>query len=137
MWEMLLAYHFSNIFHMGYRGDMKVLRSQQADLVSSHPESRWEENKHGWTRRGDGSRAFTSLGACDTHTVRRRWRVRTTWTGETGGIPRRRHLTDDGGTSPVLPWLRIHLAMQDVGSTPGPGTKTLHAEEALSLHPHS
>ena len=46
MWEMLLAYHFSNIFHMGYRGDMKVLRSQQADLVSSHPESRWEENKH-------------------------------------------------------------------------------------------
>ena len=25
---------------------MKVLRSQQADLVSSHPESRWEENKH-------------------------------------------------------------------------------------------
>ena len=29
----------------------------------------------------------------------------------------------------------IHLAMQDVGSTPGPGTKILHAEEQLSLHP--
>ena len=35
---------------------------------------------------------------------------------------------------PALLW-GIHLAMQDMGSTPGPGTKILHAEEQLSLHP--
>lgn len=51
MWEMFLAYHFPNIFHTGHRGDIKVLKSQQADLVSSPPESRWEENKHSRTWR--------------------------------------------------------------------------------------
>ena len=85
VWEMFSAYHSPNILHTGHRGDMKVLRSQQADLVSSLPESRWKENKHGWTWRGDGSRAFTSLGAYDSHTVRRSWRLRATWMRERGG----------------------------------------------------
>ena len=51
-----------------------------------------------------------------------------------GRVPLKRHLAEDGGTSPVLQWA-VHLATQDVGSTPGPGTKILHAEEQLSLHP--
>ena len=38
------------------------------------------------------------------------------------------------GTSLVVQWLRIHLAMRRRGWIPGQGTKIRHAVEQLSLH---